>query len=119
LRQRLDGLMDSVNRQLLHFAWVDTTLDGLLVARTTVDWGGDLTTLWNPGLLPEQSTAHCRSLSLALASRAANLRTILTVSKIAGKIALAVATPLGPLQAMSLGWQFVQEVVMPLLNQQK
>jgi hypothetical protein len=119
LCQRLDGLIDSVNRQLLHFVWVDTTLDGCLIARTTIHWGGDCTTLWQPGLPPEQTTAHCRSLQLAMASRSTTLRTILAVSQIAVKIALVVATPLGPLQAMSLGWQFVHDVLMPLLNQGK
>jgi hypothetical protein len=119
LQQRLNGLMDSVNRQLLHFAWVDTTLDGGLVARTTVAWGGDIVTLWKPDLSLDQTDAHCRSLQLAMASRSANLRTVLTVSRIASKIITAVATPLGTLQALSLGWQFVQEVVMPLLDQSK
>jgi len=116
LRRRLDELVNSVNRQLLHFAWVDTTLDGSLVARTMVNWGSDMATLWQPGLALEQNGAHCRSLQLAMSSRSANLRTVLTVSQIAGKIALAVTTPLGPLQALSLGWLFVREVVMPLLN---
>jgi hypothetical protein len=39
------------------------------------------------------------------------MRAILTVTQIAGKIALAVTTPLGPIQAMSLAWQFVNEVI--------
>jgi hypothetical protein len=117
LRRRLDEVMESVNRQLLHFAWVDTTLDGKLVARTTVNWGGDMVTLWQPELAPELTGTHCHSLQLAMASRSTNLRTILMVSQIAGKIALAVTTPLGPLQALSLGWMFVKDVVMPLLSQ--
>jgi hypothetical protein len=49
-------------------------------------------------------------------SRQVHLRTILTVSQIAAKIALAVTTPLGPLQALSLAWQFVQDVIIPLIE---
>ena len=116
LRQRLEALVDSVNRQILHYAWVETSLDGHLAARTTVNWGGDLRTLWQSGLLEAHVDAHRRSLELALASRLANLKTILTVSQIAGKIALAVTTPLGPLQAISLAWQFVHDVIMPLME---
>lgn len=116
LRQRLEAMVDSVNRQVLNYAWVDTTLDGRLTARTTVNWGGDLRTLWQSGLREEHADAHRRSLELALASRLANLKTILTVSQIAGKIALAVTTPLGPLQALSLAWQFVQDVIVPLME---
>lgn len=111
LYQRLATLLDSVNRQILHYAWVDTTLDGQLVARSIVNWGGDLVTCWRPGLQQETITAHCRSFELAMASRLANLRAILTVSQIAGKITLALTTPLGPLQAMSLAWQFLSSVI--------
>jgi hypothetical protein len=116
MRRSLEGLLDSVNRQILHFVWVETMLDGHLAARSMVNWGGDLRTLWQDGLWPEHIEAHRRSLELALASRQANLRTILTVSQIAGKIALAVATPLGPLQALSLGWQFVHDIIIPLMK---
>jgi hypothetical protein len=119
LRGSLESLLDSANRQLLHLAWVDTILEDRLAARTTVTWDGDMTTIWRPGLLPDQTQAHGRSLEVALASRAANLHTVLTVSRLAGKIALAAATPLGPLQALALGWQFVQEVIMPLLAKEK
>jgi hypothetical protein len=111
LYQRLSALVDSTNHLLLHFAWVDTTLDEHLVARTTVNWGGDFITYWQPGLSQDQMAAHCRSLDLAITSRMANMRAILTVTQIAGKIALAVTTPLGPIQAMSLAWQFVNEVI--------
>ena len=62
LYQRLTALFDSVNRQILHFAWVDTTLDGRLVARSTVNWGGDFVSTWLPGLSQEIISAHCRSL---------------------------------------------------------
>jgi hypothetical protein len=117
LRQSLDGLLNSVNRQVLHFVWVDTALDGRLAARTTVKWGGDLATLWGPGLTPEHTSAHGRSLQLSMASRTANLRTVMTVSQIAGKIALAVTTPLGPMQALALAWMFTREVIMPLVKQ--
>lgn len=116
LRQRLEALLDSLNRQVLHFVWVDTTLDGLLAARTTVNWGGDLRMFWQAGLDQRTVDAHQQSLSQALQSRQTHLRTILTVSQIAAKIALAVTTPLGPLQALSLAWQFVQDVIMPLME---
>lgn len=111
LYQRLTTLFDSVNRQLLHFAWVDTTLDGRLVARTTVNWGGDFASTWLSGLSPDLISAHCRSVELATASRLASLRAILTASQIAGKIALALTTPLGPIQALSLAWQFLSSII--------
>ena len=116
LRQRLEALLDGINRQLLHFVWVDTTIDGNLAARTTINWGGDLRTLWQADLSQGTTDAHQQSLGQALQSRQTHLRTILTVSQIAAKIALAVTTPLGPLQALSLAWQFVQDVIIPLME---
>ncbi len=120
MQHNFTQLMDTVNRQLLHFCWVDTTLDGQLAARTSVDWGGDMLTLWKDGLMPEQAAIHRRSLELAMQSRAANIKTVLTVAEVAGKLTLAVTTPMGPLQAaqaLVLGWKFVSSVVMPLLQQ--
>jgi hypothetical protein len=119
LRGNLENLLDAANRQLLHYAWVDTILENQLAARTTVNWDGDMTTIWRSSPMEDLTLPHRRSLELALASRAANMHTVLTVSRLAGKIALAAATPLGPLQALALGWQFVQEVIAPLLAKEK
>ncbi len=119
LSQRLNGLVDGIGRQVTHFVWVDSTLNGGLVARTAINWAGDLSTCYLPGLSAAQVAAHARSLQLAVASRAANLRTLLTVTQLAAKITLAVATPLGPLQALGLAWQFAREIVVPLVNQAK
>ena len=119
LEQKLDTMLGGVTRQLMYLALVNTTAEQRLVARTMVNWGGDVTTQLRPDLASTLVLAHQQSLSLALASRAANLRTVLTVAQVAGKIALAVSTPLGVTQALSLGWQFVNEVVMPLLKDSK
>lgn len=117
LRARLEALLELVNRRMLHMAWVETTLDGRLAARTTLGWTGDMHSWMLPGLLPAQNAAHQRSLALAMESSAANLNTLITVLKLAVKISLAVTTPLGVVAAVSLAWQFVHEVVMPLVNE--
>lgn len=111
MQERFTALIDSVNRQLLHAAWVETTLDGRLVARTTIDWGGDLTTHKVPGLEAAALQAHQASLEQAIASEEANLKTVLTVVQVAGKIALATTTPLGMAQALVLAYQFVKTIV--------
>jgi hypothetical protein len=111
-----ERMLEQFNRQFLRFAWVETLLDGRLAARTTVNWVGDMDTYWRPGLADEVLAAHQRSLQLALAARAASFQTITTVARMAAVLALAVSTPLGPLQAMALGWRFVQDVIQPLLR---
>lgn len=117
LKRRFDTFMEGINRQVLHYAWVETKLDGAAVAQTAVRWGGDLNTYLVPGLSPQIAAAHTQSMTLALASRAANLRAAITVMQIAAKIALAVSTPIGVVQALSLAWQFVHDVIAPLLEE--
>lgn len=116
LKRRFDAFMEGINRQVLHYAWVETKLDGAAVAQTSVRWGGDLNTFLLPGLGPQIAAAHTQSMTLALASRAANLRAAITVMQIAAKIALVVSTPIGVVQALSLAWQFVHDVIAPLLE---
>jgi hypothetical protein len=116
LQEKYEGLVQSVNRQVFHLAWVDTTLDGRLAAHTVVSWGGDMQTYVGPGAGTSLVDLHSRSLAAALESREANLRTALTVATLAGKIALAPTNPLQMIQALSLGWQFVSKTIMPLLE---
>ena len=117
LKRRFDAFMDGINRQVLHYAWVETKLDGAAVAQTAVQWGGDMNSYLLPGLSPRIAAAHTQSMTLALASRAANLRAAITVMQIAAKIALAVTTPIGVVQALSLAWQFVHDVIAPILEE--
>lgn len=117
LKRSFETFMEGINRQVLHYAWVETKLDGTAVAQTAVRWGGDLNTYLLPGLAPRIAATHTQSMTLALASRAANLRAAITVMQIAAKIALAVSTPIGVVQALSLAWQFVREVIAPLLEE--
>jgi hypothetical protein len=116
LQARFNVLLASLEQQALHFAWVETCSGGSLLARSAVRWGGDMDTIWQPGLPPELVAAHQQSLRLAAASRAANMRAFLTVTRLAGSIMAAAATPLAPIQALSLAWQFVSEVVIPLVE---
>lgn len=116
LEQKLARLMDGLNRQFMNQAWVETTLDGQLAARTVVTWGGDIQTYLRPGLPAEWTTAHWQALDQALAARRTSLRAILTVTQMAEKIVLAVTTPLGASQALALAWQFTRQVVLPLLD---
>jgi hypothetical protein len=116
LQGRFNQLMDSVNRQLLHFAWVDTLMAGVFLARTTINWGGDMTSVWAQGVLPGQVQMHNRSLALAVQSRHNNLRTVTTVARLASGLALAFSTPLGAARLMALSWQFIHEVLVPFLQ---
>lgn len=113
---QLERVLQNFNRQVLNYAWVETLAENRLAARTVVNWLGDSTTYWQPGASAAQQAAHRRSLELALESRAASLKMVLTAASLAGTLALAVTTPLGPLQALVLAWKFVNDVIQPALK---
>lgn len=111
LRERFGAMFESVDRQVLHFVWVDTNLDGRLAARTVAGWGGDFSTCFSAGLPGDALDAHQRSLDLAMKARLTTLRAALATIQLAARIALLAATPIAPIQALALAWQFFETVM--------
>lgn len=109
-RARFDALMEQINREVLHFAWVETKVDGLVIARSEVDWSGDATTLWVENISEEQKTLHHRSLNMAARSRNMKLRLFVTVAGGAAKVTtlMAAGTPVLALPAV---YQYVLSIV--------
>lgn len=110
---------DQLLRLLVHFAWVETQVEGDLLARTVVDWTGDSNTAWGQELSAEQFQLHQRSLRLALASRTTLLRIFIIVTQSAAKISALVATPGGALLALPAAWKFVNKVLAEVKNYQE
>ena len=110
---------DQLLRLLVHFAWVETQIEGDLLARTVVNWTGDTDTTWGLDLTPEQFDLHQRSLRLALASRTTPLRIFIIVTQSAAKISALVATPGGALLALPAAWKFVNKVLAEVKNYQE
>jgi hypothetical protein len=110
-RVQFQALMQSINREVLHFAWVETRVDGELVARTTVGWSGDSQTLWDGDIPVEQAAQHARTLSLASASRNLKLRMFTTITTGAAKLSLMLATPAGAVMALPMAYQYVMKVL--------
>jgi hypothetical protein len=76
-----------------------------------VDWTGDMNTAWKPAISPEERILHQRSLALALKSRIALLRIIMTTAQGAAKIAALIAAPGGALLALPAAWKYVQQLL--------
>jgi hypothetical protein len=106
-------------RLLVHFAWVETQLQGDLLARTVVNWTGDMETAWRPQVLPEEHALHLRALKLALASRITLLRLFIIVTQSATKISVLIATPGGAILALPAAWKFVNKVLAEVENYQE
>lgn len=103
----LNGLLN----QMSHLAWVETQFGAQFLARSVVDWDGDVHTLWGGGTSLEQWLWHQRSLRLALASRFALLRMVTLVAQGAAKISLLVTTPGGAFLALPAVWQFINRLL--------
>jgi hypothetical protein len=103
-----------ISRLVAHFAWVETQVAGHLLARTVVGWTGDMNTLWEEYLQPQQVDLHRHSLVLAITSRAAMLRTFIVTTQGAAKLSVLLATPGGAILALPAAWKYVNQILAEL-----
>jgi hypothetical protein len=96
---------------ITNLAVVETRSGNLLIGRTSVNWSGDMRTLWPIALEPGQAALHQRTLNLALESRLAMLRTFILVLRGAGLVAQAVSSPIGTVTAIPAAWKFISEIL--------
>jgi hypothetical protein len=111
--QAVDEFRDFASRAsqiLTHYAWVETRVGEALLARTTVNWLGDLESAWEVNLRPDQMGLHQRTLNLTLETRALMLRSLILVASGAGKLSVLMTTPGGALLALPAVWKFVNQV---------
>jgi hypothetical protein len=108
---RLGETLRALPLQALHLAWVETRLEGALLARSAVDWIGDYQTAWSAESGAEQRAYHARSLALAVLSRLALLRMVAAAVQGAVKLSSLVAVPGGAIMALPAAWQFIQRLV--------
>jgi hypothetical protein len=52
------AFIEQVQRSLAYYAWVETSVQGESLGRTSVHWLGDVTTEWRAGLDAEQVGLH-------------------------------------------------------------
>ena len=114
LRQTVEGLLG----QVLYLARVETRQQGILLASSLVDWTGDLDTAWGEANSADERGLHQRSLALALKSRIALLRIILTTTQGAVKISALIAAPGGALLALPAAWKYVQQLLAAISDAQ-
>lgn len=112
--ERFQAFAAQVQRAVATYAVVETRVDGLLVARSSVGWTGDLRSLLGATALTGQAGLHRRSLALALGSRAALLKTFGTVMRGAAIVALMAGSPAGAVMALPAAWKFVEQLLSEL-----
>lgn len=110
-RSQLNALFDQVNREVLHFAWVETAIQGQILARTSVGWSGSAGTVWKEGILQEEARLHNRTLGFATRSRALKMRMALTITGGAVKVAALMTNPAGPVLALPVVYRYVKQML--------
>jgi hypothetical protein len=106
-----ETLMEQINRDVLHFAWVETNISDSLIARTTVGWSGDAQTLYLNEITDQQVVLHGRTLRVVTQTRSLRLRLFITIAGGATKVSTLIATPAGAVLALPAVYQYVMQIV--------
>ncbi len=111
-RDELERALRRLAAMLIHLAQVETLARGRLVGRTAVGWSGRTRTVVAAGLTPKKRDLHRRNVSLAVASRLALLRTLVTVQQIAAKLSmLSVTGGISAVAALPMAWRYVRKIL--------
>jgi hypothetical protein len=101
------GFVQQMQQVLTPQASIETTVGAQVVARSVLTVSSDLRTAWLGPVDAERAALHKRTVALALATRAALLRTVALT--IRGAAILATGAAAGPL-ALPAAWRFIQDV---------
>jgi hypothetical protein len=111
---QLHALMERLQRFVTDYAWVETRMQGRLLAQTTVAWRGHFSTAWQGGLDPEQVLFHQRTLMLALRSRNMLIQSFVVAIRIASKLAVLLSMP--SILALPAVWWAINELLQAAPN---
>lgn len=117
-KAQFEAFVGQLQREVFHFAWVETNVDNQLLARTMVGWSGDSDTIWLEDASAEQRSAHRRALRVAVKSRALRLRMFVTVTGGAAKLSVLLTTPAGAVLALPAAWKYVTEILQQIKSYQ-
>ena len=110
-KAQFNALLEQVNREVLHFAWVETATSDKTLARTTIDWSGDAVTVWDAAISEAQIELHRRTLRFATHSRALKMQMVMTIAGGAGKLSALMATPGGAVLALPVVYKYVRQIM--------
>jgi hypothetical protein len=119
IRAEFEQFVQRVRVFVSDFASIETAQSGTEIAKTKVNWTGDVQTLWRDGITPAQTVLHQQNVRVALARRSMLMRLMVIISTGAVKIALRLATPGAQLLALPAIFQFIKDVVAEVRQMQK
>jgi hypothetical protein len=111
--QQFQAFLNKLQQSVLYYTWIETRVQEQLLGRTTIAWTGELDTIWQADLDPEQVILHQRTLSLALSSRTTLLQSFVMATQFAAKLAVLLSTPGGSILALPAAWKFINSSITP------
>ncbi|MCG8347377.1 MAG: hypothetical protein MI924_06305 [Chloroflexales bacterium] len=108
------AFVERINRQIAHYAWVETRIEGQLVGRTIIDWSSDMRTVWATGVGSAQIAMHQQTLDLALSSREMLLRSFVLATRGAVILSVLLTVPGGIMMALPATLKFINDVMAEL-----
>lgn len=111
MASKAEAALEGIWRLVRYPSWVETRRGSVLLARTAVSWSGDTRSLTTPLLTPAVMRIHARSVSLAVRSRNAWARLLLTLMSGSARLASMAATPAGAAMALPMAWRFIRRVL--------
>ena len=119
VRDEFNQFVQRVREFVTDFASIETTQNGAAIARTKVNWTGDMQSAWQDAAARERIELHRQNVRVALARRALLMRLMVIISTGAAKIGLRLATPGAQLLALPAIFQFIRDVVAEVRQLQK
>lgn len=110
-KAQFDTLIQQLDRDVLHFAWVETSQDDRLLARTTVAWGGDMQNLYEVDIDSDESNLHEHTIVTVTLTRHLRLRLFATVVAGSFKAASLMIAPGGAVLALPAIFNYVTKIV--------
>lgn len=110
-KQQMQQFLERLLRTVASYAQVETVVEGVVLARTTVDWLGNVQTCWLSGLSAEQMALHARMLSLTLLSQDTLVRTLVIAVQGAIKLSALMTTPMGAVAVLPVAWTYINQIL--------
>jgi hypothetical protein len=109
-KAKFESLLEQVDREVLHFAWVEMKIAGQIIARTKIGWSASHT-IWIEAISIEQMAMHMRTLKVVSLTRHLKLHLLLTVAIGAVKMAQLMVTPGGAVLAQPAVYDYVKKIL--------
>lgn len=109
-RVKFDFLLEQVNHEILHLAWVEMKMADQLIARTKMGWSASHT-FWINTISTEQMSLHKQTLKVVSLTRHLKLRLLLTVAVGAVKVAPMMVTPSATGLAVPAVYGYVKKIL--------